>query len=115
KADSIALNTDPKSLNRSNAKTKILIRHKPFFAIDTGSKHERVYQATWEYAGTLRDLLENSRGVLILAGLGGGTGSGAAPVVAQIARESGAAVVSLVTLPFRHEGPIRHQQAQEGL
>lgn len=114
-ADFVAIGTDPKSLKRSKAKNKLLVGQRQQLGDGTDGDTKRVYQATWESVEALCDLFENTRGVLILAGLGGGTGTGAAPVVAQIAREAGAAVVSLVTLPFRHEGPVRHMQAQVGV
>jgi cell division protein FtsZ len=114
-ADFVAVNIDPKSLRRSKAKTKLNLDPRYRLAGGHSSTPERVYQSAWGSADALYALIDNARGVLILAGLGGDTGTGAAPVVAQIAREAGAAVVSLVTLPFRHEGPVRHMRAQVGL
>jgi cell division protein FtsZ len=83
--------------------------------LGAGGDPEVGYQAALESADEIREALADSRVIFICAGLGGGTGSGAAPYVAQAARESGALVVTFVTLPFAFEGKRRNSQAKEAL
>ena len=115
KADFIAINSDYRSLRRSKAKKKLILSPKLLNGYGAGGNPDLAQQAAWQSAQAIKGLLKKTDLVCILAGLGGGTGTGAAPVVAQIARDAGIPVASVVTLPFRHEGPIRHAQAQEGL
>jgi cell division protein FtsZ len=114
-AELVAVNTDSQSLKRSKAKKKIQLGLGLGRSKGTGGNPITGNQAALESRKKLRALFENTEAVCLVAGLGGGTGTGATPVLAQIARESGVKVISLVTLPFLHEGPIRHQQAQMGL
>lgn len=115
KAEFIAVNTDYKCLRRSKAHKKVQLGPKLCRGLGSGGNPVTANQAAWESAEDLRGLFEHTQLVCFLACLGGGTGTGATPVLAQLAREAGAKVFSIVTLPFCHEGPIRHSQAQVGL
>ncbi len=115
KADFIAINSDYRSLRRSKAKKKLILSPNLLNGYGAGGNPDLAQQAAWQSAQAILGLFKKPDWVCILAGLGGGTGTGAAPVVAQIARDAGIQVASVVTLPFRHEGPIRHAQAQEGM
>jgi cell division protein FtsZ len=115
KADFIALNTEHRSIRRSKAKNKILLGAKSLNGLGSGGNTALVQWATWESSDAIRNLLGKADLVCLLAGLGGGTGTGAAPVVAKIARDQGLPVAALVTLPFSHEGPMRRELALKGL
>lgn len=113
--DFIAINTDVQALQNSNAKTKFHIGQKITRGLGAGMNPAVGLAAAQENASDLRDLLKGSDMVFITCGLGGGTGTGASPVVAQIAREAGALVVAVVTKPFAFEGKQRAQIADEGI
>jgi len=83
--------------------------------LGTGGDPELGYDAAVESADEIREAMADARMIFVCAGLGGGTGSGAAPYVAQLAREAGALVIAFVTLPFTFEGKRRNAQAREGL
>jgi cell division protein FtsZ len=83
--------------------------------LGTGGDPELGFEAAQESGGEIREALGQARLVFICTGLGGGTGSGAAPVIAQIARETGSLVIAFATLPFSFEGKRRSAQAQEAL
>lgn len=114
-ADFIALNTDAQSLASSITQTKIALGQKVTRGLGTGGDPEVGYEAAQESLGEIRSALEGSQVVFLCTGLGGGTGSGVAPVIAESAREAGAIVVSIVTSPFSFEGKRRSAQAREGL
>jgi cell division protein FtsZ len=115
KADHIAINTEVQSLSSSVAATKVQLGRTTTRGLGAGGDPEVGYDAAAESADEIRQALAGARMVFVCAGLGGGTGSGAAPVVAQIAREAGSLVVGLATLPFSFEGRRRMIQAQEAL
>jgi cell division protein FtsZ len=115
KADLIAINTDVRSLASSVAARKVQIGRAVTRGLGTGGDPELGYEAAIESADELRQALSDARLVFICAGLGGGTGSGAAPVVAQLVREAGSLVIVLATLPFSFEGKRRAAQAQDAL
>src|SRR5207244_5792425 len=83
--------------------------------LGAGGDPELGYQAAVESTEEIREALSEANVIFICAGLGGGTGSGAAPYVAQLAREAGALVIAFVTLPFTFEGKRRNAQAREAL
>ncbi len=114
-AEMIAVNTDVQSLASSVATQKVQIGRAATRGLGAGGDPELGYNAAHESADELREALQGGRMVFICAGLGGGTGSGAAPVVAQMARESGALVLAFATLPFAFEGKRRGAQAAEAL
>ena len=115
RADVVAINTDVQSLTSSVATRKVQLGRNVSRGLGAGGDPEVGYQAALESAEEIREALADSRVIFICAGLGGGTGSGAAPYVAQAARESGALVIPFVTLPFTFEGKRRNTQAREAL
>src|SRR4051812_5802156 len=115
KADLIAANTDVQSLASSVAATKVQLGRSVTRGLGTGGDPELGYEAAVEAADEIRTSLGDARMIFICAGLGGGTGSGAAPVLAERAREAGALVISFATMPFGFEGKRRAAQAQEAL
>jgi cell division protein FtsZ len=115
KADLIAINTDVQSLASSVAAHKVQLGRTVTRGLGTGGDPELGYNAACESADEIRQALTDARMIFVCAGLGGGTGSGAAPAVAQVARESGSLVVIFATLPFAFEGKRRMAQAQEAL
>ncbi len=113
--DFIVANTDAQSLNSSKAPIKIQIGEKLTKGLGAGSNPEIGREAAIEDSDKIRDALKGADMVFITAGLGGGTGTGASPVVAQIAKELNALTVCVVTKPFLFEGKRRMKQAEEGL
>ncbi len=115
KSDLIAANTDVQSLASSVATMKVQIGRSITRGLGTGGDPELGSEAAQESAEEIREALSDARLIFLCAGLGGGTGSGAAPVIAQVAREMGALVIAFATLPFTFEGKRRSAQAQEAL
>ena len=113
--DFIVLNTDMQALGRSRAKTKLAIGQKVTKGLGAGGKPEVGEQAAEEDKELITNELRGADMVFITAGLGGGTGTGSAPVVARIAKELGCLTVAVVTTPFDFEGNVRMRQAKEGL
>jgi cell division protein FtsZ len=110
-----AINTDAASLSASSATVKIHLETKLLRGLGTGGDPERGRALAEEQFPTLKSACEGANVVLIIAGLGGGAGSGISPVLARAAKETGALVLAFVTLPFVCEGNRRQQQAQQGL
>lgn len=111
----ISINTDKQALIRSKATQKIQIGEKITGGKGAGSKPEIGEKAAEESRGQISDLLQGTDMVFITAGMGGGTGTGAAPVVAEIAKEMGILTVGIVTTPFLFEGKRRMLQAEQGI
>lgn len=111
----IVLNTDLQALGRSNAETKLAIGQKVTKGLGAGGKPEVGAQAAEEDKELITTTLRGADMVFITAGMGGGTGTGSAPVVARIAKELGCLTVAVVTTPFEFEGNVRMSQAKEGL
>ena len=111
----IAMNTDAQALTLSKADTKLQLGEKLTRGIGAGSNPEVGKKAAEESREEILSLVSGSDMVFIAAGMGGGTGTGAAPVVAEIAREAGALTVGVVTKPFFFEGKKRMIQAEAGL
>lgn len=114
-ANFVAIDTDAQSLAVSTAAVKIQLETRLLRGLGTGGDPERGRALAEEQFSTLQSACEGADVVLILAGLGGGAGSGIAPVLARAAKESGALVLAFVTLPFMCEGNRRQQQAQQSL
>ena len=114
-AEMIAVSTDVQSLASSVATRKVQIGREATRGLGAGGDPELGFSAANESADELCEILQGARMVFICAGLGGGTGSGAAPTVAQMARETGALVLAFATLPFAFEGKRRAAQAAEAL
>ena len=111
----IAINTDKQALNRSEASVKIQVGTKLTKGQGAGSRPEIGRKAADESREDINKALEGADMVFITAGMGGGTGTGGAPVVAQIAREMGILTVGVVTRPFGFEGKKRMEQANAGI
>jgi cell division protein FtsZ len=113
--DFIAVNTDIQQLQMSDAPTKIHIGSDLTEGLGSGSDPEIGRRAAEDGYDAIKRALRGSDMVFVTAGEGGGTGSGAAPIVAKVARELGALTVGIVTMPFKFEGTRRRKQADEGL
>lgn len=113
--DFISINTDAQSLQSSLANKKVQIGSKLTKGLGAGANPEIGKAAADESKEELYKLLQGSDMIFITAGMGGGTGSGAAPVIAQIAKEIGALTIGVVTRPFSFEGKKRTASAKEGI
>lgn len=111
----VALNTDLQALNVSKAQKRIVIGRKITDGLGAGGNPEVGENAAKEDTESITNIVQGTDMVIITAGMGGGTGTGSAPVVADIARKSGALTIAVVTTPFDFEGPVRMKNAQEGL
>jgi cell division protein FtsZ len=111
----ISVNTDAQALKNSNAQLKLQIGKKLTRGLGAGARPEIGRQAIEESREEVARVLEGADLVFITAGMGGGTGTGAAPVIAEIAREMGALTIGIVTKPFLFEGKKRMRQAEQGL
>ena len=111
----IVVNTDVQALRASKAETVIQLGPKFTRGLGAGSQPEVGQKAAEESEEAIREALEGADMVFITAGMGGGTGTGAAPIVARIAKEIGALTVGVVTRPFTFEGPKRGRYAAEGI
>ncbi|EAA0186620.1 cell division protein FtsZ [Listeria monocytogenes] len=110
----ISVNTDAQALNLAKAETKLQIGTKLTRGLGAGAVPEIGKKAAEESREQIEEALKGSDMVFVTAGMGGGTGTGAAPVIAQIAKEMGALTVGVVTRPFGFEGPKRTKQALTG-
>jgi cell division protein FtsZ len=115
KASVVAINTDVQSLTSSVAAHKVQLGRSITRGLGTGGDPELGYDAAVESVDEIREAMADARMIFVCAGLGGGTGSGAAPYVAHLAREAGALVIGFVTLPFTFEGKRRSTQARDAL
>lgn len=114
--DFIICNTDKQALGKSPVPYKIQLGNSLTKGLGAGAKPEVGRDAALESIDEIKDILkDNTEMVFITAGLGGGTGTGAAPVIASIARELGILTVGIVTIPFTFEGKKRREQAEKGL
>jgi cell division protein FtsZ len=114
-AEVLAVNTDVQSLASSVAAHKVQLGRTVTRGLGAGGDPELGYQAAFESTEEIRESLTGARMIFICTGLGGGTGSGAAPYVAHLARNAGALVLAFATLPFAFEGRRRNVQAREAL
>ncbi|MFZ2970240.1 MAG: cell division protein FtsZ [Minisyncoccia bacterium] len=113
--DFIAINTDAQDLHHCKVNEKIHIGKNLTRGLGAGMNPDMGRQAAEENKDEIQDALKNSDMVFITCGLGGGTGTGAAPIIAEVAKESGALTVAVVTKPFLFEGLQRRRIAEEGL
>ncbi|MEG2528761.1 MAG: cell division protein FtsZ [Anaerovoracaceae bacterium] len=111
----IAINTDKQALNRCNAELKIQIGEKLTRGLGAGANPEVGQRAAEETLDEITGLLEGADMVFITAGMGGGTGTGAAPIIAKSAKDLGILTVGVVTKPFSFEGKKRRDQAELGI
>ncbi len=113
--DFIAMNTDVQVLDLSAAQRKVQLGVNLTRGLGAGGDPETGKAAAEESKGEIRKVLEGADMVFVTAGMGGGTGTGAAPVIADLAREIGALTVAVVTRPFTFEGPRRSRLAEQGV
>ena len=113
--DFIAINTDQQALNRSMATEKVTIGDNSTTGKGAGAKPEMGSKAASESREKIAEQLKGADMVFITAGMGGGTGTGAAPIVAEVARDLGVLTVGIVTKPFKFEGRRRMEQAEKGI
>ncbi|MCD1147185.1 cell division protein FtsZ [Peptoniphilus sp. KCTC 25270] len=113
--DFIAFNTDRQALKNSLAENKVQIGEKITRGLGAGANPEIGEQSAEESLDEIRESLSGADMVFITAGMGGGTGTGAAPIIADIAKELGALTVGVVTRPFTFEGAKRMKQAEKGI
>ncbi len=111
----IAANTDVQALSNSNAETKIQLGNKLTRGLGAGATPEIGQKAAEESEEQIQQALQGADMIFVTCGMGGGTGTGAAPVVAKIAKDMGALTVGVVTRPFTFEGPRRAKNAAEGI
>lgn len=111
----IAANTDAQALSTNAAKHKLQLGLRTTKGLGAGSDPEVGRKAADESEQDIIESLKDSEMVFVTCGMGGGTGTGAAPVVAKIAKASGALVVAIVTKPFAYEGKVRHSNADSGI
>ena len=113
--DFVVINTDKQDLNKSICKNKVQIGEKLTGGMGAGSKPEIGQKSAEESRAQIAKILEGTDMVFITAGMGGGTGTGAAPIVADLAHEAGILTVGVVTKPFKFEGANRMRQAESGI
>lgn len=111
----IAANTDVQALKNSNAETKIQLGPKLTKGLGAGANPDIGEKAAEESEEQISEALQGANMIFVTAGMGGGTGTGAAPVIAKVAKEMGALTVGVVTRPFSFEGPKRARLAAEGV
>ncbi|MDR1474515.1 MAG: cell division protein FtsZ [Endomicrobium sp.] len=111
----VAINTDAQALLKSSATDILQIGEKITKGLGVGGNPEVGRQAAEESIEEIRGRIIGADMVFVTAGMGGGTGTGAAPIIAKLAKEEGILTVGVVTKPFEHEGKIRMQQAEEGI
>ncbi|MDD6214270.1 MAG: cell division protein FtsZ [Firmicutes bacterium] len=115
RADFIAVNTDLQQLKTVKAPVALQIGTRLTQGLGAGAKPEIGRKAAEENEDAIKELLQNTEMVFITAGMGGGTGTGAAPVIAKLAKEMGILTVAVVTKPFFFEGPQRARNAEQGI
>jgi len=113
--DFISVNTDLQALNNNRARSKIQIGEQLTKGLGSGGRPDIGKEAAVEDTEKLIDLIQGSDMVFLTTGLGGGTGTGAAPILANLASEMDILAIAIVTLPFQFEGKVRGKQAEEGL
>jgi cell division protein FtsZ len=113
--DFICANTDAQALNNTQVRTALQLGANVTRGLGAGANPERGYEAAMEDRDRIADAIEGADMVFITAGMGGGTGTGAAPVVAEVAKDMGILTVAVVTKPFAFEGPKRMQIAEVGI
>ena len=112
--DFIVANTDRQALERNRSPIKVQLGDKVTKGLGAGANPEIGRTAAIEDIDRIKDTIEGSDMVFVAAGMGGGTGTGAAPIIAQAARSLGILTVGVVTKPFRFEGKVRSRLADEG-
>ncbi len=115
KAEFICINTDAQQLSNVKAPTVLQLGNKITNGLGAGARPEIGRQAAEESKEEIKNLVQDSEMVFVTAGMGGGTGTGAAPIIAEVAKSMGILTVAVVTKPFFFEGPQRMKNAEEGI
>ena len=111
----VVANTDVQALNRSQAEYKMQLGEKLTKGLGAGANPEVGREAAYESIDTIKEVVHDCDMIFVTAGMGGGTGTGAAPVIAEVAKECGVLTVGVVTKPFYFEGKKRQEQAMRGI
>lgn len=113
--DFVAMNTDKQALSRSNAETKIVLGERVTQGLGAGTDPEKGAEAAKEDIAKIEEIINGANLVFIASSFGGGTGTGASPVVAEIAKKCGALTIGVVTKPFKYEGKLKMNRAESGI
>ena len=113
--DFVAMNTDKQALSRSNAETKIVLGERTTQGLGAGTDPEKGAEAAKEDIAKIEEIIKGANLVFIASSFGGGTGTGASPVVADIAKKVGALTIGVVTKPFKYEGKLKMNRAEAGI
>lgn len=113
--DFVAMNTDKQALSRSNAETKIVLGERVTQGLGAGTDPEKGAEAAKEDVAKIEEIINGANLVFIASSFGGGTGTGASPVVAEIAKKCGALTIGVVTKPFKYEGKLKMNRAEAGI
>lgn len=113
--DFVAMNTDKQALSRSNAETKIVLGERVTQGLGAGTDPEKGAEAAKEDVAKIEEIINGANLVFIASSFGGGTGTGASPVVAEIAKKCGALTIGVITKPFKYEGKLKMNRAESGI
>ncbi len=113
--DFVAMNTDKQALSRSNAETKIVLGERVTQGLGAGTDPEKGAEAAKEDIAKIEEIIKGANLVFIASSFGGGTGTGASPVVADVAHKCGALTIGVVTKPFKYEGKLKMNRAEAGI
>ncbi len=113
--DFVAMNTDKQALSRSNAETKIVLGERVTQGLGAGTDPEKGAEAAKEDVAKIEEIINGANLVFIASSFGGGTGTGASPVVAEVAKKCGALTIGVVTKPFKYEGKLKMNRAESGI
>ena len=113
--DFVAMNTDKQALSRSNAETKIVLGERVTQGLGAGTDPEKGAEAAKEDVAKIEEIINGANLVFIASSFGGGTGTGASPVVAEISKKCGALTIGVVTKPFKYEGKLKMNRAEAGI
>lgn len=113
--DFVAMNTDKQALSRSNAETKIVLGEKVTQGLGAGTDPEKGAEAAKEDVAKIEEIINGANLVFIASSFGGGTGTGASPVVAEISKKCGALTIGVITKPFKYEGKLKMNRAESGI
>ena len=113
--DFVAMNTDKQALSRSNAETKIVLGERVTQGLGAGTDPEKGAEAAREDVAKIEEIINGANLVFIASSFGGGTGTGASPVVAEISKKCGALTIGVVTKPFKYEGKLKTNRAEAGI
>lgn len=111
----VAMNTDKQALSRSNAETKIVLGERITQGLGAGTDPEKGAEAAREDSAKIEEIIKGANLVFIASSFGGGTGTGASPIVAEISKNCGALTIGVITKPFKYEGKLKMKRAEAGI